>query len=148
MASEPVPHLTDLVPKEALERQLQLFEALTGIPMVIVDATGVPVTPLTDPLRFCGTLVRDPEGRTVCLRRQKWDVPEEQLEREILGQHGGNKPDAAGAKALAAKCLERGLLILTCGIYADTVRLLTPLTASDAVLDEGLDILEAALLGN
>lgn len=94
MASEPVPHLTDLVPKEALERQLQLFEALTGIPMVIVDATGVPVTPLTDPLRFCGTLVRDPEGRTVCLRRQKWDVPEEQLEREILGQHGGNKPVA------------------------------------------------------
>ena len=67
---------------------------------------------------------------------------------ELVTEHGGNKPDAAGAKALAAKCLERGLLILTCGIYADTVRLLTPLTASDAVLDEGLDILEAALLGN
>jgi 4-aminobutyrate aminotransferase/(S)-3-amino-2-methylpropionate transaminase len=67
---------------------------------------------------------------------------------ELVTEHGGNKPDAAGAKALAAKCLERGLLILTCGIYADTVRLLTPLTASDAVLDEGLNILEAALLGN
>jgi 4-aminobutyrate aminotransferase/(S)-3-amino-2-methylpropionate transaminase len=67
---------------------------------------------------------------------------------ELVTEHGGSKPDAAGAKALAAKCLERGLLILTCGIYADTVRLLTPLTASDLILDEGLDILEAALLGN
>ena len=67
---------------------------------------------------------------------------------ELVTEHGGNKPDTAGAKALAAKCLERGLLILTCGIYADTIRLLTPLTASDMVLDEGLDILESALLGN
>jgi 4-aminobutyrate aminotransferase/(S)-3-amino-2-methylpropionate transaminase len=47
-----------------------------------------------------------------------------------------------------AKCLERGLLILSCGVYANTIRLLTPLTASELVLNEGLDILEAAILGN
>lgn len=67
---------------------------------------------------------------------------------EMVTEHGGNKPDAGGAKALAAKCLERGLLILTCGVYGDVVRLLTPLTASDMILNEGMDILEAALLGN
>jgi 4-aminobutyrate aminotransferase/(S)-3-amino-2-methylpropionate transaminase len=67
---------------------------------------------------------------------------------EIVTEHGGNKPDAAGAKALAAKCLERGLLILTCGVYSDTIRLLTPLTAPEPVLKEGLDILESAILGN
>ena len=67
---------------------------------------------------------------------------------EMVTEHGGNKPDAGGAKALAAKCLERGLLILTCGVYGDVVRLLTPLTASDMILNEGLDILEAAVLGN
>ncbi len=67
---------------------------------------------------------------------------------ELVTKHGGNEPDAGGAKALAAKCLERGLLILTCGVYADTVRMLTPLTASEAVLNEGLDILERAILGN
>ncbi len=67
---------------------------------------------------------------------------------EVVTEHGGNKPDAAGAKALAAKCLERGLLILTCGVYSDTIRLLTPLTASEMILKEGLDILEAAILGN
>ena len=67
---------------------------------------------------------------------------------ELVTQHGGNDPDAAGAKALAAKCLDRGLLILTCGVYSDTVRLLTPLTASEMILKEGLDIIEAAILGN
>ncbi len=67
---------------------------------------------------------------------------------ELVTEHGGSKPDAGGAKALAAKCLERGLLILTCGVYADTVRVLTPLTASEMIITEGLDILEAALLGN
>ena len=67
---------------------------------------------------------------------------------EVVTEHGGLKPDAAGAKALAAKCLERGLIILTCGVYGDTVRLLTPLTASKEILKEGLDILEAAIVGN
>ncbi len=67
---------------------------------------------------------------------------------EMVTEHGGNTPDAGGAKALAAKCLERGLLILTCGIYSDTIRLLTPLTASEMILNEGLDIIEAAVLGN
>jgi 4-aminobutyrate aminotransferase/(S)-3-amino-2-methylpropionate transaminase len=67
---------------------------------------------------------------------------------EVVTEHGGSKPDAAGAKALAAKCLERGLLILTCGVYGDTIRLLTPLTASKEILKEGLDILEAAIVGN
>jgi 4-aminobutyrate aminotransferase / (S)-3-amino-2-methylpropionate transaminase / 5-aminovalerate transaminase len=67
---------------------------------------------------------------------------------EMVTEHGGSKPDAGGAKALAAKCLERGLLILTCGVYADTVRLLTPLTASEMIINEGMDILEAAVLGN
>ena len=67
---------------------------------------------------------------------------------EMVTEHGGNKPDAGGAKALAAKCLERGLLILTCGVYGDVVRLLTPLTASEMIMKEGLDILEAAIIGN
>jgi 4-aminobutyrate aminotransferase / (S)-3-amino-2-methylpropionate transaminase / 5-aminovalerate transaminase len=67
---------------------------------------------------------------------------------EVVTRRGGNDPDAAGAKALAAKCLERGLLILTCGVYSDTIRLLTPLSASEKILNEGLDILEAAILGN
>ncbi|QEN87891.1 4-aminobutyrate--2-oxoglutarate transaminase [Labrys sp. KNU-23] len=66
---------------------------------------------------------------------------------ELVTSHGGNEPDPAAAKALAAECLERGLMILTCGVYGETVRLLAPLTIQPKVLKEGLDILEAALLG-
>ena len=64
---------------------------------------------------------------------------------EIVTTHGGNESNATGAKALAAACLERGLIVLTCGLSADTVRLLWPLTASDTILDEGLDILESVV---
>ena len=67
---------------------------------------------------------------------------------DVVSKHGGQEPDAAATKALTVKCLERGLLILSCGVYANTIRLLTPLTASEAVLHEGLDILEAAIVGN
>jgi 4-aminobutyrate aminotransferase/(S)-3-amino-2-methylpropionate transaminase len=65
---------------------------------------------------------------------------------ELVTRHGGSDPDAAAAKALAADCLERGLMILTCGVFGETVRLLAPLTIQPKVLKEGLDILEAALL--
>jgi 4-aminobutyrate aminotransferase/(S)-3-amino-2-methylpropionate transaminase len=65
---------------------------------------------------------------------------------ELVTQHGGSEPDAAAAKALSADCLERGLMILTCGVFGETVRLLFPLTIEPATLAEGLDILEAALV--
>ncbi|MCI0371369.1 MAG: aspartate aminotransferase family protein [candidate division NC10 bacterium] len=49
----------------------------------------------------------------------------------------------ADAKAIVAKCMERGLLILTAG---DTVlRLVPPLILSEAEADEGLGILEGVL---
>ncbi len=38
-----------------------------------------------------------------------------------------------------------GLVILSCGVHANVIRFLAPLTISDALLAEGLDRLEAAL---
>jgi 4-aminobutyrate aminotransferase / (S)-3-amino-2-methylpropionate transaminase / 5-aminovalerate transaminase len=67
---------------------------------------------------------------------------------ELVTRQGGNEPDAAATKTLASKCLERGLLILTCGIWNDTIRLLCPLSAPEKIVEEGLDILEAAITGN
>jgi len=40
---------------------------------------------------------------------------------------------------------ERGLVLLTCGTWGNVLRILVPLTASDAVIDEGLAILAGAL---
>lgn len=63
---------------------------------------------------------------------------------DILRGRGG-EPDGAEAKAVTARALNKGLILLSCGVYGETIRLLAPLTTSDVVLDEGLDILEAAL---
>ncbi|HMQ93758.1 MAG TPA: 4-aminobutyrate--2-oxoglutarate transaminase [Amaricoccus sp.] len=64
---------------------------------------------------------------------------------EIVRERGGNDPDADTTKAVAAKALEHGLIVLTCGFYGNVLRLLPPLTMSDAQLDEGLALLESAL---
>jgi len=42
---------------------------------------------------------------------------------------------------------ENGLILLSCGVHANTIRLLMPLTASDEIVDEGMSILEKALEG-
>ena len=55
-------------------------------------------------------------------------------------------PDAAFTKAVQAEALERGLIVLTCGVDANVVRFLFPLTIQEAVFDEALDILRAAML--
>ena len=51
------------------------------------------------------------------------------------------KPDADLAKRIAAEAGKRGLILLTCGTWGNVVRILVPLTASDALLDEGLGLL-------
>ncbi|RRN64364.1 4-aminobutyrate--2-oxoglutarate transaminase [Caulobacter sp. 602-1] len=55
------------------------------------------------------------------------------------------QPDGAGAKAVAGRALERGLILLTCGVGGETIRVLAPLTIPLEQLDEGLDILEDSL---
>jgi 4-aminobutyrate aminotransferase len=49
------------------------------------------------------------------------------------------------ANAVTAAARERGLLLLSCGLYGNVIRLLPPLVASDDELGRGLDILEEAL---
>jgi len=54
-------------------------------------------------------------------------------------------PDADRTKAVIARAAQHGLVILSCGVWSNVIRLLPPLTASDTVLQEGLDRLERAL---
>jgi len=60
---------------------------------------------------------------------------------------GGLGPDPDFAKAVQARALAGGLVLLTCGVHANVIRFLFPLTIQDAVFDEALGILEAALRG-
>lgn len=64
---------------------------------------------------------------------------------DVLDAADGKMPLANGGKAVAGKALDAGLIVLNCGSRGETVRILVPLTASDALLDEGLDCLETAL---
>lgn len=59
------------------------------------------------------------------------------------GDH--HKPAAELTKRMCAEALKRGLVLLSCGVYANVIRILVPLTASDALLDEGLAIMGEAL---
>ncbi len=56
-----------------------------------------------------------------------------------------HQPAPEIANALKAEAAKRGLLILNCGSYGNVLRLMLPLTIPDAVLDEGMAILEEAL---
>ncbi|WP_300038418.1 4-aminobutyrate--2-oxoglutarate transaminase [uncultured Roseobacter sp.] len=55
------------------------------------------------------------------------------------------KPDAALVKSVCAHALKRGLILLGCGMHGNALRIMVPLTASDAIIEEGLEIFEAAL---
>lgn len=64
---------------------------------------------------------------------------------DILKQRGSNEPDAEMTKRVTRLAHENGLILLSCGTAANTIRILVPLTASDAIVDEGLAILERCL---
>lgn len=55
------------------------------------------------------------------------------------------EPDPALTKALAAACHRAGVIVLTCGTFGNVLRLLPPLTISDELLAEGLDVLAGEL---
>ncbi|ASM78828.1 4-aminobutyrate aminotransferase [Vitreoscilla filiformis] len=54
------------------------------------------------------------------------------------------QPDADLTKRVCAEAIKRGLVLLSCGVYANVIRILVPLTASDALLDEGLALMGQA----
>jgi 4-aminobutyrate aminotransferase len=54
-------------------------------------------------------------------------------------------PDPDFAKQVQARALSQGLVLLTCGVHANVIRFLYPLTNQEPVFAEGLDILERAL---
>ncbi|MGY3452918.1 4-aminobutyrate aminotransferase [Bradyrhizobium sp. USDA 4353] len=64
---------------------------------------------------------------------------------DILKQRGSDEPDAEMTKRVTRVAHENGLILLSCGVTASTIRILVPLTASDAIVDEGLEILEKCL---
>ena len=64
---------------------------------------------------------------------------------EIFRGRGGTEPDAEATRRVTARALEEGLVLLSCGVFGNVIRVLVPLTVEDEVLEEGLGMLERAL---
>jgi 4-aminobutyrate aminotransferase/(S)-3-amino-2-methylpropionate transaminase len=59
---------------------------------------------------------------------------------ELVQNGDADKPDADLTKAIAAESLNRGVILLTCGVRGNVIRFLPPLTIGDELLDEALAV--------
>lgn len=59
---------------------------------------------------------------------------------------GTKTPSPEFANSVKAHALERGLILLTCGVYGNVIRFLSPITIQDDVFNEALDILEQSMI--
>ncbi len=93
-------------------------------------------------------------GEKLKARFEKW-----QQQFDIIGELRGlgamlglelvkgkdRDPAADEAKQLTAYCLDKGLILLSCGSYGNIIRVLAPFVITDAQLEQGLGILEEGL---
>jgi 4-aminobutyrate aminotransferase-like enzyme len=68
------------------------------------------------------------------------------LALELVESRETKAPAAALAAATTVAAREHGLVLLSCGIYGNVIRILVPLVISDEDLEQGLEILERALV--
>jgi 4-aminobutyrate aminotransferase len=59
---------------------------------------------------------------------------------------GSATPNPEFVKRVLAEALDRGLILLSCGVYGNVIRFLAPLTIPEPVFEEALDIIEASIL--
>jgi 4-aminobutyrate aminotransferase len=64
---------------------------------------------------------------------------------ELVEDRGTKAPAPALTTETLVAARERGLILLSCGLYGNVVRILVPLVISDEDLERGLEILEEAL---
>ena len=67
------------------------------------------------------------------------------LALELVEDRETKAPAAALAAATVAAARERGLVLLSCGLYGNVVRILVPLVIGDDDLQRGLELFEEAL---
>jgi 4-aminobutyrate aminotransferase/(S)-3-amino-2-methylpropionate transaminase len=64
---------------------------------------------------------------------------------ELVKSQETKIPATDETKQITRYCYEHGLITITAGSYSNVIRVLVPLVATDDQIDEGLDVLEAAL---
>jgi 4-aminobutyrate aminotransferase/(S)-3-amino-2-methylpropionate transaminase len=64
---------------------------------------------------------------------------------ELVKSEEDKTPATDETKKITQYCYEHGLITITAGTYSNVIRILVPLVATDAQIDEGLAVLESAL---
>ncbi|MEQ5842273.1 4-aminobutyrate--2-oxoglutarate transaminase [Paraburkholderia acidicola] len=121
-----------------------------GNPLAVASAHAV--LDIIDEEKLCERAVKLGDRVKATLNALQHDVPQI---AEVRGpgamiavefcKPGGHEPDAEFTKRVQTRALERGLLLLVCGVYSNVVRFLFPLTIQDTVFDEALTILQEVL---
>jgi 4-aminobutyrate aminotransferase len=65
---------------------------------------------------------------------------------ELVNDRASKEPAAELTKRTTEAARERGLILLSCGLHGNVVRILVPLVIADEDLDRGLEILEESLV--
>jgi len=89
--------------------------------------------------------LRRMEGRNDLLPISDVRGPGAMIAFDIVKDRSGREPDPDATRRVIQRAHENGLILLSCGTHANTIRILVPLTAEESIIDEGLKILETAL---
>ena len=64
---------------------------------------------------------------------------------ELVKDRETKEPAPDETKQIATRCFEKGLIVLTCGVYHNVIRILVPLVIPDDQVEQGFGILEDSL---
>jgi len=116
-------------------------------------AAGLAVLEVIEQEGLCDRALRVGERLFAGLESLRADYPDRvgdvrglgaMVAMELVSEGDPGKPDAALAKALCARAIESGLILLSCGVRGNVIRILAPLTIPMEQVDEGLAILRSA----
>ncbi|HEX5152697.1 MAG TPA: aminotransferase class III-fold pyridoxal phosphate-dependent enzyme [Parafilimonas sp.] len=64
---------------------------------------------------------------------------------DVIKNGDWNEPDAVATQQIITTCAEKGLVIISAGVNANVIRILSPLVIEETLLHKGLDILEVVI---
>ena len=116
-------------------------------------AAGLAVLDVIERENLCERALRVGERLVAGLERLRSAYPDRvgdirslgaMVAMELVADGDASKPDPALTKALCNAALQSGLILLSCGVRSNVIRILAPLTIDMAHLEEGLEILYQA----
>lgn len=116
-------------------------------------AAGLAVLDILEKEALCERATEIGNRLKAGLRRLQADFPEligdvrglgAMVAMELITAGDSSRPNAELTRALTAKAAELGLIILSCGVRGNVIRILAPLTIKSRHVEEGLDILAEA----